>query len=241
VPPPAVCKDGSTLQTWSGGACVNGACLFPLKELSCVKHDCQDGRCQSDPCYGKTCLAPPGGSPCYVTPGTCVDGNCVFTPQPPATPCKLADKCITGTACDGKGACVGAAIDCKDSAHHVAGGTCVGGVCQNLVCVAPWKDCDGDASNGCEIPENVADRCNATGIPSSGNPCGTAHCGDSGGTFNFPSKHFHCHTCSHAHKFTTTTCSWCLSGSGNYSSDRCPIEGPNACCNSGTAYDKVCK
>jgi hypothetical protein len=244
VPPSPTCKDPSTLQTWSAGTCAAGACTYPVKELSCVMNDCQNGQCQSDPCYGKTCDVPPNGSPCYTTPGTCVGGNCVYAAKASGEPCTLADKCIKDTACDGQGACTGTTIDCKDSAHHVQGGTCVGGVCQNLVCVDPWKDCDGDTSNGCEIPASVADRCNSTGIPTSGTPCGTAHCGDSGGTYNFPSKHFHCHICSHAHKFTSTTCSWCLGpssgGTGNYSSAKCPISGTGACCNSGTAYDKVC-
>jgi hypothetical protein len=243
VPPPPQCKDSATLQTWEGGGCVEGECQHKLTELSCPQNDCTAGACQSDPCFGKKCDTPPNG--CYEPTGTCSAGTCTYAPRPADTPCTQEDKCITSTKCDGQGKCVGTALDCS-KLPNVAEGTCVAGECQGIKCASGWGNCNtaqpGGWKDGCEIPINQANKCNKSGLQTPWNgACGTAHCGGTGGSYNFAT--WHCHTCSHCHKYSNGY-AWCLGpsngGVGNFSSDRCPLSGADQCCND-TKTDLVCK
>ncbi len=119
-----------------------------------------------------------------------------------------------------------------------ATGSCSGGVCK-ITCKAPYKDCDSNMSNGCEIPVGRPNSCNKYGQTNPTNPtgCGTPHCGTSSDPYNQnQTGNWYCAFCDHCHKFATGY-SWCLYGSmgnGVFSPQTC-----TNCCKAGQV-DKVC-
>jgi hypothetical protein len=237
VPPLPACKGTGTLQTWETGVCSAGECSYTLTELACPKNDCVEGSCQSDPCFGKTCDTPP--SNCYSSPGTCVDGVCQYATKEKGAACVLADKCMQNPTCDGAGKCTGTPLSCADAAKHIASGTCVNGVCQDLKCVSPWATCD--AKSPCAVPAKVPNSCTTTAISygsdKPGSACGTPYCGT--GKYPLPGG-AHCAFCSHA-IIVGSGCYWCLwpkqGGTGKFDSSSCPATGSSACCN--TDWTKV--
>ncbi len=115
----------------------------------CVNCDV-DGDCNAGSiCVGNTCL--PGCSkdqPCQAADLTCCIASCVDLEA------DLASCGACGQACD-------------DPPHGTP--SCVGGSCGLAACVAPWADCDGDPTNGCEV-DTLADGACAC-LPGDTAPC----------------------------------------------------------------------
>ncbi len=198
---------------------------------------------------------------CYL-PGVCKSGGCAFEPRLAGDACDDDDPCTNGDVCDGSGHCIGQPSPCE--APHAQGGTCVDGLCGGLTCDvgfgncngdwsdgcelplddaancggcdmpcvagphgtascnagacelscdAPWADCDGDVTNGCEIPEGVANSCDAGGI-NMGGGCWTPYCGQSAdpNATNFGT--WYCMECSTCHVPAGGTCQWCNHATG---------------------------
>jgi len=246
-----------------GGKCVGSPCTG-------VTCDTPPGPCYKKPgvCGGGTCSYTPlpAGRPC-AAPNKCVTGatcdgkgGCKGSTKTCAAPHTTGGTCVGG-ACQGYrcasgwGNCNGAWSDgcetplkttahCGSCSRSCQGGShatpsCKGGSC-TLSCQAPYKDCDGKASNGCEIPVGVSGRCNKSGLTGGGpspTGCGTAWCGSSSTSQAKNFGTWTCVFCQHCHHYSDGY-SWCLFGSGspgNFSSARC-----STCCNSGSA-DKVCR
>ncbi|MCA9635930.1 MAG: hypothetical protein KC420_07875 [Myxococcales bacterium] len=170
---------------------------------------------------------PPGT--CYSAQGECVDGACVYPPKGAGEACDDGDGCTVEDVCDGAGGCGGAAKTC--SKPH-ATGTCVDGACGQWKCVAPWKDCDGDIGNGCEIPVGVPNQCDAGGLNSSSG-CWTAYCGASGSVKATNFGTYYCVDCENCHSPQQGKIQWCDHSSGEWFTP--PADG--AC---GSYLDKVC-
>jgi hypothetical protein len=173
------------------------------------------------------CDAPPG--PCFLSEGACEAGACVYEPAPKDTPCEDQDACTSGESCDGAGLCGGGAImDC--ARPNADGGACNGGVCGGWTCSDPWENCDGDWSNGCEIPTGIANRCAKSGLDAPG-ACWTAYCGSSDeAKVNFGT--FYCAGCANCHVPAPGLVQWCNPTSGQWFT---PAEG--SC---GVFEDNVC-
>ena len=163
-----------------------------------------------DACGGP-CDAPPG--PCHVAVGQCIVGECVYSQFMAGEACDDGDGCTQGDVCDGAGVCQGAAIVCE--AANASGGACVDGACAGFVCTAPYEDCDGDMSNGCEVPVGVANQCDAGGLNPDGG-CWTAYCGSSGkaGATNFGT--YYCSDCSTCNTPGNGLWQWCNHSTGNW-------------------------
>jgi hypothetical protein len=129
--------------------------------------------------------------------------------------------------------CGGCGVACTAGANATA--NCdANGDCQRS-CQVPYENCDGDWSNGCEIPTGLANTCDQDGLASDG--CGTAWCG-TGGIVDF-SGNWTCVTCANCHEFSSTDCSWCQQSTGYwyYSSGTYCNAGPDPC---GSSADLVC-
>ncbi len=148
-------------------ACVGGACAV----AGC---DAGSGNCDGDPATGceqslttsvlhcgacnATCTAPPHGQPACAAGvcglGTCDPGygNCDTNP---GNGCETNTQ-VTLAHCGGCGqACAPA---------HATAAACDAGTCLPVTCAAGWGDCDGVASNGCEVDlTSTATHCNACG------------------------------------------------------------------------------
>ncbi len=59
----------------------------------------------ADPCANVLCTTPPNS--CYLSPGTCSDGACSYTPKTNGETCDDLDACTTDDVCDGDGLCNG--------------------------------------------------------------------------------------------------------------------------------------
>jgi hypothetical protein len=94
---------------------------------------------------------------CYESPGTCVQGVCIYAFKNAGEQCNDSDNCTTGDECDGAGHCDGQQIDC--TRPHASGGTCVNGNCTGWNCDSGWDNCDGDWSDGCEQSLNDVNHC----------------------------------------------------------------------------------
>ena len=118
-------------------------------------------------------------------------GECVLAAAPQGTPCDDALACTTDDACDGKGSCVGAALDCDDANPCTDDGCVEGQLCLHEPVSAEctddnpctWHDlCVGGvcayAYNACAC-DPAADTCEAD--HGDGDPCdGTLACSDAG-------------------------------------------------------------
>jgi hypothetical protein len=210
--PPGTC--------WGSGQCVDGQCqLLPLPEGS----PCDDGDPCSDPdfcnaqgdCIADTipCTAP------NASGGSCIAGACQgLTCNAGFGNCNddWGDGCelALDTATD----CGGCGMPCVAGAHATA--DCSSGTC-NAACEDPWTDCDGDISNGCEVPEGVPNQCDAGGLNPNG--CWTAWCGSSNvaGAVNFGT--WYCMECSTCHVPGNGLCQWCNHDTGTwYPAEQCP-------------------
>lgn len=217
----------------SPGTCVNGSCSY---DLAPAGTPCTS----SDPCTtNATCDAqgacsgtPISCSAANTATATCVAGVCKYTCKSGFGDCNndWGDGCETSlTTTSNCGSC---GDSCKSAAHATV--SCVSGSCK-MSCTSPYKDCDGSAANGCEIPVGVANRCDKSGLNAS-TGCGTAYCGASSQTSSVSFGSWTCVFCSHCHLWSNGY-SWCLFGTGSpgqFSTDRC-----STCCNASLA-DKVC-
>jgi hypothetical protein len=212
------------------GTCAAGKCNYttsPQGSSCSTGNPCDSGgSCDGQGnCTGsaKSCTA------AHAT-GTCINGACQFTCSAGWGNCNSnwADGCEADLAQNGN--CGTCGKTCSAAAHATA--SCSGGSCK-LTCTSPYQDCDGNDSNGCEVPVGVANKCDKGGL---GGGCGTAYCGSSSrdGAVNFGK--WTCVFCEQCHHYSDGW-SWCLFGSGetgNFSPARCA-----SCCNS-SWEDKVC-
>jgi len=168
TPPANTCKDATTLTIYSPvGLCSQGACTYPSTAIACpLGCDADRGGCTTDLCDTLTCTSPP--SSCYLSPGTCVDGKCDYTPDNGKS-CDDADSCTTSDICTA-GSCHGSAVVCntppasicKDAdtvTIYTAPGVCSAGLCA-------YGSADMTCPFGCDLPNNVC----------KGDPCSTITC-----------------------------------------------------------------
>ncbi len=186
APPEAMC-DGADLTTYSGGACVAGACEYD-EEVT----NCPDG-CEDAACLDPTCTGANNGDPCddgdpctaddvctgaSTCAGTVLDcstltdacnmgvcdpaaGECVASPVVDGATCDDGDACTDGDVCTaGECAPVGA-LDCDDD-NPCTDDSCdpVDG-CVNAFNTAQCDDGDGDA---CTSGQCAAGMC-IPGVP----------------------------------------------------------------------------
>ncbi len=214
-----------------GGSCleIQGHC-----ELGVCQHGaadpgepCDDGDActQADACDGEgqclgapiDCSAPNAGG------GQCVDGACS------GLECAAGWDDCNGDMSDGCERELGTDSDCGScgdacSAGANATGSCSGGTCQ-FQCQAPWDNCDGDWTNGCEIPVGVPHQCDSNGINLAGG-CWTAYCGNSNAAAATNFGTYHCMDCSTCRSPAAGQCQWCDHGSGNFfPADTCSCGG----------------
>jgi hypothetical protein len=161
-----------TTGTWSAwGACGGqGQCAAGVVG-SCGAggtHTCELN-CTWTACTGQV------GSSCSSTPEcgpglTCVGNVCCFSSS-----CPAVDQCHIGGVCStSTGRCVAQnAIDgtsCTAGPHAISA-ACSSGICKITECdqgtvgvdIGPWLDCDGDASDGCEIQSIDSHNCGSCG------------------------------------------------------------------------------
>jgi hypothetical protein len=178
----------------------------------------------------EACESPPGE--CYLAPGNCIDDGCVYDPALAGTPC-LGD-CKGGGHCDAAGMCIcGAPDDCASTClpgPNMDAACDEAGMCIRS-CQAPYDDCDGDPSNGCEVPVGVPHQCDLSGLNPDGG-CWTAYCGSAAGDGVFDFGTYHCVDCSTCGTTDGGQCHWCNHDTGNWF--------PAEACECGTYLDAVC-
>jgi hypothetical protein len=182
----ASCRDGQQSGSETDKDCGGGACAPCAAGLHCnADRDCSDGVCKDGSCAQPSCTdkVQNGGEGDIDCGGACP--NCL-----PGQKCKLPSDCAGGdctkgkcslTCLDGKGNCDGnAANGCetnlKTDADHCgacdspcnlkhATARCSGGICAVDTCTAPYADCDGDPTNGCETNTGTdSDSCGGCGL-----------------------------------------------------------------------------
>jgi hypothetical protein len=159
------------------------------------------------------CVAPP--SQCHASTGTCEEGLCHYAPVLAGEICD--EGCVGGGFCDASGTCI-----CTSNACEV---TCTAGpnataVCDESgecirTCESPWENCDGDWSNGCEVPVGVTGVCDLGGLNLDGG-CWTAFCGQSDGPDAFDFGSYYCVSCSSCNVPSAGMCRWCNRDTGNW-------------------------
>lgn len=170
------------------------------------------------------CDAPPGD--CFeADSGACEDGVCTWAPKLAGEIC--SDDCGAGGFCDASGTCICSGDDAGTGgmSEECDATTCVSGpnssaACDDtgqciVTCESPYEDCDGDPTNGCEVPVGVPHMCDSTGInPGAG--CWTAYCGNSGSAdaANFGS--YYCMDCPTCSELAGGQCHWCNHDTGNF-------------------------
>ncbi|MBK8257047.1 MAG: DNRLRE domain-containing protein [Polyangiaceae bacterium] len=134
-----------------------GTCGLACGNLPNAAGVCQTGAC------AYTCNAGWGDCDGNVVNGCETAGGCNLTCNAGTADCDgiAANGCETGTATQGN--CGGCGITCGGAPN--AGGICAAGSCA-FVCNAGFGDCDGVASNGCEVNLTAS----------------TSHCGTCGNT-----------------------------------------------------------
>ena len=160
----AACDSG--LHCLAARDCVNGVC----KDGACAQPTCSDGIQNGDEsdkdCGGSCSSCLPGGKckgPSDCAGGDCTKGVCTLTCLDGKGNCDAdaSNGCETNfkTDADHCGAC-----DTPCSLKH-ATAACNGGKCVIDKCTAPFADCDGDPSNGCETNTSTdSDNCNSCGL-----------------------------------------------------------------------------
>jgi len=221
------------------GVCDVDVCVFPFKGegVYCADSDpctvleqCDgQGHCVGSP---RTCDFP------NASGGTCTNGACQ------GVVCAAGYKdCNNDLDLDGCETNLKTSSDCGDcdvpcSAGAHATASCATGTCVQA-CTSPWQNCDGNGSNGCEIPVGVAYQCSTNGLDSA-QGCGTAYCG-AGGDQSFAGN-WYCSWCTSCKEFGPSSCSWCSSSTGLWlwpSGTTCT--GSNPCgCPGGTYCEVEC-
>jgi hypothetical protein len=142
---------GSSGKAGKGGSSGASSLVCPTGKGDC-NVDAADG-CESDLTSSPTHCGDCGTSCGVAGPGqevSCVEGSCVSSCAAFTGDCDgdQSNGCETDTSTDLShcGACTSA--PCVDGPNGKA--TCDGGTCA-LACDAGFGDCDGDASNGCEV------------------------------------------------------------------------------------------
>jgi len=198
----ASCSDGSQTESETDVDCGGGSCKgCPVGGGCSVGTDCVSGVCGETGCAAPTCgdRVPNGnesdidcggmdcsqcvaGQKCLI-PSDCVGNECT------AGVCALS--CAAGTAnCDGDSS-NGCETNLRTDSDHCgdcettcaldnATASCSAGVCRVESCVAPYGDCNGDPSDGCET--NTTSSLSNCGVCDS-KPCptlnGSPYCSDS--------------------------------------------------------------
>ena len=171
------CEANTLTDDRNCGGCGSDCAPF----FSCVDGTCEPDSCNTGEgdCNGSTA----DGCETNTTndPNHC--GSCgVDCSYPNATGLCVSSSCQLGACDPGYANCDGVALNgcevelASNVAHCGACGTscnlphatatCTGGACAIATCDAGWADCDGDASNGCEVDIN-------TSVPNCGG-CGDA-------------------------------------------------------------------
>ncbi len=193
------------------GICEGGVCSNAIKFAG---DPCDDGDACTGPdvCDGAgTCLG--ATLPCAApnaTGGACVDGLCT------ALECDAGFGNCNGDWLDGceqviedDTNCGGCGEPCEPGPNATA--VCNAGTCERA-CEGAWSNCDGDWSNGCEIPEGVPNTCDVNGLNPNG--CWTPWCGQSADpdARNFGS--WYCFECSNCQVPAPGMCQWCDHSTG---------------------------
>jgi hypothetical protein len=224
----------------SGGTCQNGTCQGVV--CNAGWKDCNDDLV-TDGCETNLKTSTDCGDcdvPCTAeahATATCATGTCVQTCVAGYKDCNYdldLDGCETNlkTSTD----CGDCDVPCTAGAHATA--SCATGTCVQS-CTSPWQNCDGNWSNGCEIPVGIPYQCSTDGLTTTLG-CGTAYCG-SGGDKSFAGN-WYCSWCSSCKEFGPSSCSWCGGTTGLWlhpSGTACT--GTNPCgCPSGQYCNVIC-
>ncbi|HYP99386.1 MAG TPA: hypothetical protein VER96_12015 [Polyangiaceae bacterium] len=197
----ASCNDGNQSDNETDIDCGGGACkTCPVGGKCTMETDCQSGVCDGETCSAPTCGdrvqngsesdIDCGGSDCPK----CVDGQkCLIPSDCVGAVCnnlRCALTCVGNTAnCDGNAmnACetnvktdVDHCGDCDTACSlDKANPKCVGGECKVDTCVAPFEDCNGEPTDGCEVnTEKDPDHCGSCDESPCPSVNGTPHCVD---------------------------------------------------------------
>jgi hypothetical protein len=155
-PPGPSCEDEDTRRVHDPvGSCSDGNCTYGFTDTPC-DFGCAGGACNSDPCLGVNCNAPPandcqdsGHLVAYDSVGSCDDGDCTYSSS--VIPCTCAsDACVTdpcaSIVCDNP-----PSPTCPGSFTRrtfAAVGTCSGGSCSYMPTDTPCAfGCSGGACN----------------------------------------------------------------------------------------------
>lgn len=168
------------------------------------------------------CTSPPGD--CFEAEGSCENDTCVYPPRLAGETC--ADDCSGSGFCDASGTCICSGGD-GDTGNMTddCEATCVSGpnssaACdQNgeciVTCTSPYEDCDGDPTNGCEVPVGVPHSCDSGGINMNGG-CWTAYCGQSASASATNFGTYYCADCPTCTELAGGLCHWCNHDTGNF-------------------------
>ena len=177
------CETDTRTTATACGACGN-RCALANAESTCVDGRCAVGRCAANfgDCDGnalngceadlRTSVAHCGfcNTSCPGAPNAvpaCAVGTCAITCTAGFADCdgRLDNGCEVNTRSD-VGNCGACSNRCTVSSGTAA---CVSGACRVDTCTAPFGDCDGNVSNGCEVDTSTsAAHCGACG-----NACAT--------------------------------------------------------------------
>lgn len=186
--------------------------------LSCQPPNTKDGVCVQGVCQGITCIAGYGNCNNNMNDGCETKLNTLSN----------CGKC--GTVC---GAVANATPSCDTTA-----GKCL------PVCTAPWNDCDGVYSNGCEIPVGRKNSCDQNGLTDPAVPtgCGTPICGDKTGSRVKSFATWSCVWCTSCHNFSASTSGWCLipNGVDDWRDGRFSTELDTHVCDATAPVDATC-
>jgi hypothetical protein len=194
------------------GTCELGSCHFDPKPAGTRCDDLSECS-EADACDGEgLCIGTPIVCPFPHATGVCGDEGC-------GGPLECDEGWANcngspGDGCEvelGTMAHCGGCDDACDGGDNVASASCNGGTC-SIQCVAPFEDCDADASNGCEIPTGVPNRCDANGLNDNG--CWTAHCGNSNHVDARNFGTWFCFECTNCTEMGTGLVAWCSHSSG---------------------------
>jgi len=196
------CNDGSQNESETDVDCGGGSCkTCPVGGGCSEGKDCQSGVCGDSGCAAATCGdrvkngnesdIDCGGGDC----SECVEGQTCLTPSDcvgnECTAGKCALSCAAGVGnCDAD-ASNGCETNLRTDADHCgdcntacslsnAKSDCAGGVCRVASCVAPFDDCNGDPTDGCEVNTKTdVENCGACAAKPCPSLNGTAYCSDS--------------------------------------------------------------